>query len=1755
MDEEDAADVKDCWEDSDDNDVPEPVIPAAVIKSTVIAAVGEEANDDEEDDADDTASISSASTASGAGEKAGVRGGFDSDADLDDLTDDDVDDLEDDFEGGNIPRVDKLVETWLLKYAKRTTLNASFSENNAFLIDLDCLLLQCLQDSSLPWQRDRIQFLHVIYLVERYLKFFIDKGGNFEFVVFAQSEVIWRDAPALLLMRWILIHHIECNTAFSIKHFANCYCDPFDIYVTRINPIFLLSLIWIDDITKAKLRMEQVSQYLFITCCSLLKRGLSIALGDTLHYSFAQLDAYWIEPVSEKVIDWNPNLALPKLSSEGQDFGNLPTESTLADFRTLVQDLENPKLALAALAFDQMKQREWAFEQEYIQAYSWCSAVCTELPFAFRCRKLEPDVNSKFNAFLEDFTLCAASILRCLPAPELAEFSPDFFDFNVLSVIVRNGFGARPHCNPAHASFLKRFGISCDMITNGVAAEPSEGQDAEVEFSHASSKTEYIKASAPIISEYVSDMEQVVKYLKNPSESKSVQSKLAVDKQFEERFRWNATAPITDEYTRTKDNSDDKKEVAAVGFNRRDQRRQLRRQNAQKQKFVRFMTRYGQSLEGGVTVTSEKIVTCAALLPEKGGVQKKKDKKIAVALAPQKMSKASQKIIEKNIMEKKSARENECRRQMLEFRGKISSLENRPGKLFPELDNLKSYYKEFRLLEKDFTLYITDVMSSVLSHVSTTMGDYKITLEAKIQVVALIRDVYKLREHWSSKTELVITKLCCKCAFHDILSSFNLACKKHETFNDSFPCFQLRDMGHLLVRDVRSDPDPRISRFIPDTWQRELFDAIDNNQSALIIAPTSSGKTYASYYCMEQILKQDDDGVIVYVSPTKALVNQVAATICARYEKNLPVGKTLYGVFTRDYRQNVKTCQILITVPECLEILLLSETNAEWIPKIKYVIFDEVHCIGMNEASGSGITWEHCITAIMCPFLALSATVENPDMLHNWLQNAEDFKKTRDELTKTPRKNAPLTYNVVKVEYRLRHNDLDHYLFHNNSLAKVHPCSFFDEKTAEDYDVYPQHVLLSSSESLQLFEKMKGIEPSRLARFEPGLYFKDALFVSKNSVTMYAKELLEELWEWKKLYSREEFLDRFRRVVKTLSDADGMRIKIPPTTEEIHDNFVPLLDMLQEKNMLPAIVFCENRVLCEELVGVAADHVKEKNRQAVDLKDDKAREKIQMKAEKLAKKQVMKDGKEKNKDMEGSKLDMMMQARDEVALTQKEVFSYAGKTCDEEDRKYAYDRMRLNDLPPTDSFRFGLEHGVSFHHSGMNAKMRGGVEMLFRLKHLQVVIATGTLAMGIHVPCRTVVFTYDSPYFNTLTFRQMSGRAGRRGFDLKGNVVFSMVPYSKVQSLITSKLPRLMGNFPISVSLVLRLLLLVAKGDAPQRLTSALALLNHPLILQHYEISAQLKLHFLFSVQFLVQQNFIDTDAKPMGFTGLVTHLYHHEPANFVFLYLLKRGYFHQLLLPEKDKSSFSKELMKNLVGVLAHLFTDMQLPRKFNRKFQTSIVHLRDLRFSPGGSYGTFQQAIESYNAETKEIFDGFLVASSKKEPSNYDVVKLPVSKKEFGASGGVKPVLLSGEAAKFLGGSSNRLKLCSPFIGLSGHVDKNLYDSENIISSIRPELYADYKVIPVFRVVEDKNAYAWDYYNHGQKKALLHDNRLPASDIFALLKDFILVVQTIYLSLVEMTDSRDEAKNDVVVRAFKQLVAEFNLLWVKDFPDARGF
>ncbi|MQY17650.1 DEAD/DEAH box helicase [Nocardia macrotermitis] len=89
-----------------------------------------------------------------------------------------------------------------------------------------------------------------------------------------------------------------------------------------------------------------------------------------------------------------------------------------------------------------------------------------------------------------------------------------------------------------------------------------------------------------------------------------------------------------------------------------------------------------------------------------------------------------------------------------------------------------------------------------------------------------------------------------------------------------------------------------------------------------------------------------------------------------------------------------------------------------------------------------------------------------------------------------------------------------------------------------------------------------------------------------------------------------------------------------------------------------------------------------------------------------------------------------------------------------------------------------IRHGIGVHHAGMLPKYRRLVERLAQEGLLKVVCGTDTLGVGINVPIRTVLLTGLTKFDGVRTrrlksreFHQISGRAGRAGYDTMGTVV------------------------------------------------------------------------------------------------------------------------------------------------------------------------------------------------------------------------------------------------------------------------------------------------------------------------------------------------------------------------------------------------
>ena len=103
----------------------------------------------------------------------------------------------------------------------------------------------------------------------------------------------------------------------------------------------------------------------------------------------------------------------------------------------------------------------------------------------------------------------------------------------------------------------------------------------------------------------------------------------------------------------------------------------------------------------------------------------------------------------------------------------------------------------------------------------------------------------------------------------------------------------------------------------------------------------------------------------------------------------------------------------------------------------------------------------------------------------------------------------------------------------------------------------------------------------------------------------------------------------------------------------------------------------------------------------------------------------------------------------------------------------------LEKSPQYHTLRTLAMRGIAFHHSGLLPFLKEILEVLFSKGYIKVLMATETFAVGINMPTKTVVFTALEKFtdgslrlLRSAEYTQMAGRAGRRGKDDRGLVIY-----------------------------------------------------------------------------------------------------------------------------------------------------------------------------------------------------------------------------------------------------------------------------------------------------------------------------------------------------------------------------------------------
>nr|POF18005.1 putative helicase [Quercus suber] len=990
--------------------------------------------------------------------------------------------------------------------------------------------------------------------------------------------------------------------------------------------------------------------------------------------------------------------------------------------------------------------------------------------------------------------------------------------------------------------------------------------------------------------------------------------------------------------------------------------------------------------------------------------------------------------------------------------------------------------------------------------------------------------------------------------------------------------FQLLHGGPYLERSFDSAEDDRV-KFQPDGWQREVLDGIDANKSLFVVAPTSAGKTFISFYAMEKILKASDDDVLVYVAPTKALVNQIAAEIQARFSKNFKYGgKSVYAIHTRDYRiNNVLGAQVLVTVPHVLQIMLLAPSNANaWSSRVKRIIFDEVHSIGQAE---DGVVWEQLLLLAPCPIIALSATVGNPGEFSEWLTTTQKSIGVELKTVHHPHRYSDLRkyYYVAPEKFSFRglpakasFGSLG--LEGLTGFNYVHPVAGLVDKSRG----IPEDLALEPRDCLYLWQSMTKHATSEYPvsrELDPSVALPE--ISRKVDILRWEKGLKTLLQQW-----LDDSLSPFDHVLVELQQSfrDPRREELQITNDKeesasvdeitnqhnVVETTLPLLCRLHQQDALPAILFNYERHQCESICQSLTETLqrKEQEQQKTGPKWQKtlARwedwKKAQTKAASKKGKVATKKGSKGDGDDEmGSKLDQQRDAS-EQGIDAWESFDpdkpldgyhFADHTRVQASELEIYvKQLGRRNVPQWLINSIG--RGIGVHHAGMNRKYRQVVEILFRKGFLRVIIATGTLALGINMPCKTVVFSGDSVFLTALNYRQCAGRAGRRGFDLLGNIVFQGLSRHKVCRLISSRLPDLNGHFPITTTLVLRLFTLLHESKGAKYAVSAInALLSQPrMYMGGASFKDQTMHHLRFSIEYLRRQHLLDARGATLNFAGLVSHLYFTENSAFAFHALLKEGYFHELCAGIKTNE---KDTLETLMLVMAHLFSRIPC-RQSDLEYREKVVKpSSSIVFLPPMP-AKASQILRDHNQQTLHVFKTYVETFVDQHIEEEDRT-LPLTGMTVGAT--------DAHSSKFVHQLASP-KIRSPFVALSGAGD-DFESIHDLCQTTRDGVFLEEAVIPHLDVSPDEmdvplNAWLLDFYKHGDVFTIERANGIRRSDIWFLLNDFSLVMATIITSLLNFMklqegtdidmldimgsmDAHEEAEDEKVASSEEQSVA----------------
>jgi hypothetical protein len=459
-----------------------------------------------------------------------------------------------------------------------------------------------------------------------------------------------------------------------------------------------------------------------------------------------------------------------------------------------------------------------------------------------------------------------------------------------------------------------------------------------------------------------------------------------------------------------------------------------------------------------------------------------------------------------------------------------------------------------------------------------------------------------------------------------------------------------------------------------------------------------------------------------------------------------------------------------------------------------YLVLDEVHTLNGPE----GDALQRIIRCCNCPFLALSATIGNAKQLQSWLS------KVRNEHVSATVIDAP-TEEVLLKEYYARFINLQRWVVTESEgkdgkqklkMVKLHPVAAMTPERLQSEPDLVAALSMTPSDMISLWKRMKAIFPGTVLEKDddPEKFFKseDGHRITLNETKEYETRLKARLTELSK--SHPELYEKLREA------------QLPPplsAKKNVSDMLYDVVMQLKSSDLLPAVAFQLDtygafsmfKTLLARLESEQVAEFPDYRKDLIKL----AREKAQMR--KVAAGQASRvNAAEAEEDAKSGFTDETLTQDDTTKPHDKYVLSSAGKRLGYNevediiaDMKKAGESVDINH-----ALIRGLRRGIAIYTNEVGFSCyRRQVQMLAQKGRLAVVFSDEALAYGVNMPFRSCVFCGDmGDNLTALIAQQMQGRAGRRGMDVQGNVIYLGMEWPYIENLMLGQITNVTGKEP-----------------------------------------------------------------------------------------------------------------------------------------------------------------------------------------------------------------------------------------------------------------------------------------------------------------------------------------------------------------------